>query len=278
MVKKENRLAANEPVGTSAVSESSVNEVEAYLDRLCGELESLDPVRREEIRREVRAHLQLLIARQDSAPDATSLALAQFGDAEKVGRALARRARLDNIRSWLRRGPWQLRLVLLQLLLTGVFGAWLTVEFCKQTNSPAIWRSFIIGPFIPALIGYLWGTRPAPSRSGYVAVVLLAAFIAACLPVSMSYTNTSMPSTELPQFMQYAHVGLSNSGNVDLTCLPIPIVYTHNDRFHAGTIDLGGWVRFTYLLMWLWVACAFGGVARILAQAVSGRERKSVMD
>jgi hypothetical protein len=224
------------PVNESDEAGAS-NEVEAYLDQLCGTLQSIDPARREEIRREVRGHLQLLIARQDGAADATQKAQAQFGDAENVGRSLASRVRRDNLRLWLRRGPWQLRLVLLQLLLAGGLAAWLTVEFCWQMqwgrDLPGL---IVIGPLIPLLMGWFGATRGFTSRWGYLKVAAAALMMSPLLPVA--------------DFL------------------------VHFDTERVGVIDMSGYVRFTYVIIWLWNASAAYGVAHILGDAMKGSERE----
>ena len=212
--------------------------IEGYLDRLCAPLAGWPAERRDEARAEVRRHLEMLCTRAEEEQEpgaAVQAALRKFGEPSRIGRAMARRARWDNLRRWWRDpSQWKERLVLLGFLVSGAFGAACTVEMCRQFGwGHHFWAHFIIGPLMPLVLGALLGLR-STERWGYALIVAIALLM--------------------------------------LTQLPIPGHLSHADLDEAGFGDLSGVVRFAYVVMWLWNACAACGVARILAQAVRGGE------
>lgn len=231
MVKDESQPATNRDENLSArLKASDEQAIESYLDRLCDQLQMLPPARREEIRREVRGHLELLIARQSSEPDAVQAALAQFGVAQEVGRDWAHQARRDHWRLWWRGLRWQVRTVLFSLLFIGFWGAAMTVEFCRQMQwGHHLTAWIIIGPLLPLIVGFWWGTRVEPTRHGYLLIGLAALIIAAFLP--------------------------------------IPGQFAHADMDDAGMMNLSGLVRFTFVVLWLWSACSACGIARIFTRS-----------
>lgn len=201
--------------------------IEAYLNRLCNKLNTLSPSRREEIRREVRAHLQLLVAQQNNAPNAVENALTQFGEPEKVGRNMARAARWNDVRSTWRAMRWSKRFGFLFLAFVGFWGAAMTVEFCRWMNWGGNFsQHFLLGAFLPLAIGYWWGTRFQPTRRGYLFIALTA------LALSCAFR--------------------------------VPLHLSHADLDKAGSMDLSSCVRFTFVLLWLWSACSVCALARML--------------
>lgn len=230
MAKEENRPAANRDANLSAGLKASDEQViESYLDRLCDQLQILPLARREEIRREVRGHLDLLIARQENGPNAVQAALAQFGDAKSVGKNWARRARWEGIRLRWRSARWTTRLGFLVLFFVGFWGAAITVEFCRWMQwGHHLTAWILIGPLLPLAVGFWWGTRTMLTRRGYFVVGLAALFLAAVLP--------------------------------------IPGQYSHADMDQVGMMDLSGLVRLTYVVMWFWNACAACAIARMFTQ------------
>ncbi len=232
MEKTQNQPAENRSEATRAANDAAI---EAYLDRLCGPLKRVTPARREEIRREVQGHLQMLMAGQDSAPDALQKALAQFGEPEKVGRAMARRAQWDDIRLSWRAMRWTRRFGLLCLGFVCFWGAAMTVEFYRWMSWGGDgWQRFVFGPLLPLTIGCWWGTRESPTRRGYLIIAALSIGIA--------------------------------------TLLPIPHQYSHADMDSVGMMDLSACVRFTVVLMWLWTSCSACGLARMLLGQSSSRD------
>ena len=217
----------NRPASQIDAATTQDEAIEAYLDRLCGPLKRVSPTQRAEIRREVQAHLRMLIARQDHAPDAVQKALSQFGEPEKVGRTMARRAHWDSVRLTWRAARWTTRLSFFWLLLVGFWGAAITVEFCRWMQWGHHLTAWImIGPLLPLAMGLWWGTRATPSRWGYLFIGLMALVLAAFLP--------------------------------------IPGQFAHADLDRVGQMDLSGLVRFTYMVLWLWISAAACGVAHIL--------------
>lgn len=240
MAKKENQpVAANLPENTPENTagndgeQDSVPQIEAYLDLLCSELGTLPAERRAEIRREVRQHLQMLLARDfANEPEAIGAALKRFGDAHSVGRAMARRVRGDNLRRWLRQGSWQQRLVLMGFLLLGGFGVSICIEFCYLMQwGHNLWAWTIIGPLVPVLIGAAWGLHE-DNRWGYI---VMASILVIFLPV-----------------------------------LQVPGQYVQADMDQVGSIDLSGLIRFTFWMLGVWNVCAARGLARLWRQAVRG--------
>ncbi len=164
-----------------AENDAANGEVEAYLDALSDELKMLDAVQREEIRDEVRGHLQMLINRHGGDPDAARLAMEQFGEAHATGRAIARHRRLDNLRHWLRRGHLKLRALAFLMLFMGAASCWIFAAFCHIVGWGAVVAATAV---LPALAGAVWGAR-SESWRGYFFVMVAGVLVLPWLPIPM---------------------------------------------------------------------------------------------
>lgn len=227
---------------------ASEAQIEAYLDRLCGELKTLPPSRRDDIRREVQQHLQMLTARQEATGlEAVRAALAQFGEPQQVGQAMRRQARRDNWRRWWR-GPsrWNQRLSLLEFLAAFATSTYASIEFCHLMEwGHSLWVWAFIGPLLPLCLGMLWGLRADNSRWGYSVVTLVALVILSFLPI--------------PGY-------------------PFLFLDLRSFTYASGLVFTVS-VLVTYVLLWIWVSCSVCGLTRIFMQASRGEgsEEKAIV-
>lgn len=77
------------PESATQASNAQNATIEAYLDELCAPLSDLPQSARDEIRQEIGAHLQSLLAMKREPERVLESALQQFGDPSKIGRLLA---------------------------------------------------------------------------------------------------------------------------------------------------------------------------------------------
>lgn len=202
--------------------------VEAYLDILCAQLKSVASARRHEIRREIRQHLEMLMADCSATEEGAQAALAKFGDPASVGKKLRRAEQRAIFRDNLRGGG---ALVFALLLWTASFGCFLMVEMFRMFGwgSDVLLRG-LVGPLPPLVLGWYWGMGRLVGehqRRGYALLAAIAFLAAAPFPV--------------PGYL--AHVDLMTS----------------QGQYTVGS--LAGYARLGHVLVWMWIACSACGLA-----------------
>lgn len=159
--------------------------IEAYLAEVFAPLAGMvTPARRHELRAELAAHLEALIAAHlelGSAPaDAVEAALAQLGDARRLGRVWARECRRPaSARPW--PAPVAVASTLfagLSLLAGGALGTSLLIGL-EQHLGHNLFELALGGPLFPlaagVLVGLWRGRHPLGSRWGLLLIALAGA-------------------------------------------------------------------------------------------------------